>query len=366
MTKRDLAILACKILGLFIFISNLPLFLTFIPFNVVTYLQGDFSSVDIVASVLQALMGIAVIVCGVGFWFLAKRIAQWMVPEDTSPASFALHEDFIMAWLLLIGIILLVASIPVIIQHFAEHLFATQNTAVSNSFDTRNLVEAYFQFILGIIILGSSASISRLFRFSPKSTFAEQETQITKHDIAYLGCRLLGIYVIVINTVTLISQLGMFATTFWQQNDALSPFMMAKQIEGILNLVIIIATGFWLWLGADFFARKLAGSNSTDFAADFNLTILPLMISFVGLMLLVKAVPGLINALSMHSILMHFIPEIDAGFRYSAIASIAKVLLGTLLFFAPGAVSDKLQNMGSAGASLKRWIKNPSGSNVNR
>jgi len=366
MTKRDLAILGCKILGLFIFISNIQLFLTFIPFSVVTYLQGDLSGGDIVTSVLQALMGIIVMAYGAGFWFLAKRIAQWMIPEDTPPAAFTFQEDFILTALLVIGTVLLIISIPVCVQHFAEHLFTTQNTAELDPNGTRNLIEAYFQFILGIVILGSSASISRLFRFSPKSTFVEQETQITKHDIAYLGCRLLGIYLIVINTVTLISRLGMLAIRFLQQNDVLSPFMMAGQIQAVFYFAIIIAIGFWLWLGADLFARKLAGKNSSDAAADLNMAILPLLISFVGLMLWVRAVPGFINDLSLQCINIHYFPASDARFGYSIVASGTKVLLGLLLFFASGAVSDKLRNMVSAGASLKRWIKNPSGSNVNR
>lgn len=367
MTKRDLAVLGCKILGLFIFIRYIPLFLTFIPFSVGTYLQGDLSGGDIFSSVLQALMGILVMASGAGFWFLAKRIAQRMIPEDTPPASFTLHEDFIMAALLLIGVVLLVVSIPVCIRYFAEHLFAPQNTAASNPFQNWDLIEAYFQFILGIIILGSSTSISRHFRCLSKSTFLEQETQITKHDIAYLGCRLLGIYFIVINTIALISQLGMSATRFFQQNNGLLPIMVAGQIESVFYFLIFIAIGFWLWLGANSFARKLTGKNSSD-AADLNLAILPLLISFVGLMLLVRAVPGFINDLSLQYMRSHYFSTSGDVFVYGSVAAGVKVLLGILLFFASGTVSDKLQNLGSssasATASLKSWIKNPSGSRM--
>lgn len=366
MTKRDLAILGCKILGLFIFISNIPLLLTFVSFNIITFLQGNFSNSDIISSALQILMGIMVMACGTALWFQAKRIAQWIIPEDTPPASFAFHENFITAALVIIGIVLLIISIPILLQHFAQYLFASQN---ADAYNSRNLVRAYSQSFLGIVILASSANISRLFRFSPKSTFLPTEQRLTRHDFAYLGCRLLGIYLIVINAIALLSKLGTLATVFWQRDQSLSSFMMAGQIEAAFYFIIIIAIGIWLWLGADFFARKLAGKESSNVAADFNLTILPLLVSFVGLMLLVRAVPAFINDISLQCIKAYYIPTSDNVFGYNAIAAGAKVLLGLLLFFAPTAISNKLQNMGSASAStitsLKRWIKNPSGSNAN-
>src|SRR5690606_30144777 len=121
MTKRDLAILGCKILGIFIIASSIPLLVISVPYGIAAYLQGDllFNS-DIAAQIIQVLTSVMMITSGAVFWFRAKRIAQQMVPEDTPRASFPFHENFIAAILIFIATVLLIISTPVFIQYLTS------------------------------------------------------------------------------------------------------------------------------------------------------------------------------------------------------------------------------------------------------
>ena len=365
MTKRDLAILGCKFLGLFILIKHIPAFLGFIPIFFLILVDQISNMGDLTSMLLQLLFWTIMMLCGAALWFQAKRIGQWIIPEDTPPVSFELDKNFIKAALSIVGLVLLIVSIPVLLQHFASNIFLS---LASNSPLNRDFIRAFFRFSLGIIIIGSSSHLSHFIQNVSKSTFhsGKQESiknQMTRHDIAHLGCRLLSIYLVIIHAISLISQLTSLAIIFWQRKNDLSPLMLAAQIESALYLLIIVAIGFWLWFGAHRFARKIAG-NFAEKPVLLNFDMLPLLISFVGLMLLVKAIPGLISHLSMHSIHVYYSAP-NTTFLSSGIAAGTKVLLGLLLFFASGIVADKLQNIGSASALLSRWIKNPSGSNVN-
>lgn len=369
MTRREIAILGCKLLGLFIFIKYIPSFFGFIPI-LYSIPVGQTPEAGGLASIaFQLIPWGALIFFGAGLWFWAKRISQWIVPEETLPVSFELDKDFVTAALSFIGLVLLVVSIPVLLHQFVTYSLEIIIASTTHSPLTRDVIRAIFQFFLGIIILSNSSSFSRLIQRASKSTFHATEqksitSQMTRRDMAHLGCRLLAIYLIVIYSITLISHLGMLATINWQQNT-FTPMMLALQIVAALYFFFLLILGLWLWFGANLFATKIAGGDFSANPVGFNLNILPLLISFFGLWILATAVPGLLNNLSMYYIRVHYAAA-DIFFLSTIFISGAKVLLGLLLFFASPSITQKLQGMQSISCSFKHWLKNPSGSGVNR
>lgn len=169
MTKREFAALACKLLGVFFFVSSIGAVLL-LPFTFGSQIEGfipkgaDLSSILLmILTVSLSMLGCFLyLIAGLLLWFKADKFAVCIFPEDSSPTTLTVSSNILPMAFSLMGVIIVALILPHLLGMFIAHNMAS-DSQVSNWEKTHDILDlsgSFIQLLLGIWLIFGAGKIS--------------------------------------------------------------------------------------------------------------------------------------------------------------------------------------------------------------
>jgi hypothetical protein len=169
MTKRELAALACKLLGIFFFVSSISSVLL-LPFTFGSQIDGFIQKGADLSSILLMILTVSIsilgsflyLVAGLLLWFKAGKFAARIFSEDSSPTTLAVSSNILPMAFSLTGVIIVALILPHLLGMFIAHNMAS-DPQVSNwdkTHDILDLTASFVQMLLGIWLIFGAGKIS--------------------------------------------------------------------------------------------------------------------------------------------------------------------------------------------------------------
>lgn len=165
MTKRELAALACKVLGLYAFISAL----NWLPVALMPILTGGAMGAQAARHwmlIVNALPGVLLINAALILWFGADALACWMVKEPDAPLPLVTvgTEAQVIAFSCL-GLGSLLQAVPHIGQIITKLYISQQDALIQPDFKgmaAPDIIALLLQTLIGLWLLFGAAGLARL------------------------------------------------------------------------------------------------------------------------------------------------------------------------------------------------------------
>lgn len=163
MTKREIASLAIKLMGIFILLRS-------ISYAPMIFGNAFQVGAGLLATVMYIFMCIIALAWGVFIIVFSDRIAKWLIKDDHPielPGSVR-KEDVMVVVFTCIGLYLIVTAIPSLIVYFSNFLMfhkARSGVSYSGGFhDAFRLIAPVVQIGLGIWLFAGSRGLVKLWQ----------------------------------------------------------------------------------------------------------------------------------------------------------------------------------------------------------
>lgn len=177
MNKRDVASIACRILGVYFFTKSIQEVPIFIFTLVSTFavapqtLSGWLTFWGIAVSFLNATLTLGISLL---LWFKARQFAERIFPEDSSPTTLAVDERFMPMALSLTGVVVLALTLPYLFSTTITYLTLPETLShVPMDRIIRNRIDigtSIFQILIGIWLVLGAGNISRIIKAAIHAT----------------------------------------------------------------------------------------------------------------------------------------------------------------------------------------------------
>lgn len=168
MTKRELATLACKLLGIFFFVSFIGPALT-LPYTMWAQINGfmqrgaDFPwmLLMILTSSTSILGNFLYLIAGLLLWFKAEKFAARIFSEDSCITTISVSEKLMPMALALAGVILLALIGPHLLVQIFRRIFL-ENSPQSGFSYTQEMIDlasSIIQVVVGIWLICGTKKI---------------------------------------------------------------------------------------------------------------------------------------------------------------------------------------------------------------
>ncbi|MHC4881868.1 MAG: hypothetical protein ACYTFX_09545 [Planctomycetota bacterium] len=159
MTKREIASLAIKLMGVFILIRSI----SSVP--VVFYAWRPSENIGFLQSVLMLLLSILLIIIPLVIIRLADRVAVWLIKDDTHTGTIVTSiskDDIMIMAVSCIGLYFIITAIPSLVMNLSFYFRLSASSFWQNAF--RTLVAPAVQLGLGVWLFVGSRGIVKLWK----------------------------------------------------------------------------------------------------------------------------------------------------------------------------------------------------------
>jgi len=158
MTKREIASLVIKLMGVFILVKSVA------SVPIVFYAWRPSENIGILQSLLVLLLSIFLIIIPLVIIFLSDKVAGWLIKDHTylgATGTSISKEDIMMMAISCIGLYFFIAAIPSLIINLS-FFFSLNASSLQNVL--RTLIAPAVQLGLGIWLFAGSKGIVKLWK----------------------------------------------------------------------------------------------------------------------------------------------------------------------------------------------------------
>jgi hypothetical protein len=159
MTKREIASLSIKLMGVFILIKSIA------SVPIVFYAWRPSENIGLLQSVLVLLLSILMIIIPLVIIFLSDKAAAWLIKDDTYLGAIGTSiskEDIMMMAISCIGLYFIIAAMPMLIINTSFFFRPSAPSFLQNAF--RTLIAPAVQLGLGVWLFVGSKGIVKLWK----------------------------------------------------------------------------------------------------------------------------------------------------------------------------------------------------------
>jgi hypothetical protein len=169
MTKHELAALACKLLGIFFFVSSIgPVLL--LPFTFGSQIDGFIQKGADLSSILLIFLTVSIsilgsflyLIAGLLLWFKSDKFAARIFSEDSPPTTLTVSPNILPMAFSLTGVIIVALILPHLLGMFIARNMVS-DPQVSNWDKTHDILDlsgSFIQLLLGIWLIFGAGKIS--------------------------------------------------------------------------------------------------------------------------------------------------------------------------------------------------------------
>lgn len=167
MSKREIASLACKILGIYVIVQGVNVLSSILYVSVATSVATSNPILNVVNETLvNIIFSFTYIIVGALLWFLSDKLSSWMVTKENESvvkSSGIEVNDIQRVSFSVLGLYFLGGSLPRLVSTLLSIYSMRDMTPSATGYILRSSVEAIGEFIIGLVLfLGSQGLVNFL------------------------------------------------------------------------------------------------------------------------------------------------------------------------------------------------------------
>ena len=167
MSKREIASLACKILGIYIIVQGVNVLSSILYVSVATSIATSNPMLNVVNETLvNIIFSITYIIVGALLWFFSDKLSSRMVTKENESIVKSIGmevSDIQRVSFSVLGLYFLGGSLPRLVSALLSIYSMREMTPSATGYILRSSVEAISEFIIGLVLfLGSQGLVNFL------------------------------------------------------------------------------------------------------------------------------------------------------------------------------------------------------------